>query len=151
MGCHLESIFSPFNFSQFSTGCLYAILTTDCVSAFFNSLTVWRYVWPFRHGLRPSRSSFHFSRVERLRTCTMFFFLFLWGSATVCGWWRCFVAPRLLIEQNCLHWSLSCLRGFELIKPTTSVATFIQHNCLFLVSLDSLFRPVSYTRALVLL
>ena len=55
--------------------------------------------------------------------------------------WRCFVAPRLLIELKCLHWSFSCFRGFELIKPATFVARFIQHDCLFLVSLDSLFRP----------
>ena len=48
--------------------------------------------------------------------------------------WRCFVAPRLLIELKCLHWSLSCFRGFELIKPATLVARFIQHNGLFLVS-----------------
>ena len=65
----------------------------------------------------------------------------LWGSATVCGLWRCFVAPRLLIELKCLHWSLSRFRGFELIKPATFVARFIQQNCLFLVSFDSLFRP----------
>ena len=49
----------------------------------------------------------------------------LMGSATVCGLWRCFVAPRLLIELKCLDWSLSCFRGFELIKPATFVARFL--------------------------
>ena len=52
----------------------------------------------------------------------------------------------LLIELKCLHWSLSCFRGFELIKPATFVARFIQHDCLFLVSLDSLFRTVRASR-----
>ena len=40
--------------------------------------------------------------------------------------WRCFVALRLLIELKCLHWSLSCFRGFELIKPATFVGDFVK-------------------------